>query len=45
MKVVGAAEIIVWWDAKCNLVSVRTQNLVDGMDWIVVSGVVAAQLA
>jgi len=44
MKVVGAAEIIVWWDAKCNLVSVRTQNLC-GMVWIGLSGVVAAQLA
>jgi hypothetical protein len=36
MKVVGAAEIIVWWDAKCNLVSVEdAKSLWNGMDWIV----------
>ena len=29
MKVVGAAEIIVWWDAKCYLVSVRRKIFVD----------------
>ena len=42
MKVVGAAEIIVWWDAKCYLLSVEDAK---SLCWLYFKGVVAAQLA